>query len=106
MTGTFLAFAASTIEAATSPLCGMTTSTSTPCVRRVSACCLCTRSSPLADWTRHSAAPPRAQRAPARQEQVAVALPALLLERVHREADADRPLLRAAIIGLLPRLLD
>src|SRR4051812_39122007 len=41
--------------AATSPLCGMTTSTSTPCVRRFSDCCTCALSSQLADCTSTSA---------------------------------------------------
>src|SRR3954463_9864638 len=51
MTGTHCLFAFSTIEAATTPLCGATISTSTPCVNMLSACLICTSSEPLATCT-------------------------------------------------------
>src|SRR5581483_350887 len=55
MTGTPLRCAASTIDAAMSPLCGATISTSTPLVNMLSACSVWTASSPFATWTSSTA---------------------------------------------------
>src|SRR5918911_1793077 len=55
MTGTHCLCAASTMDLATTPLCGATIRTSTPCVSMLSACFVCTASSPLATSTDKSA---------------------------------------------------
>ena len=55
MTGTPCLCAASTMEAAISPLCGAMISTSIPCVNMFSACLICSLSFPLATCTFSSA---------------------------------------------------
>src|ERR1051325_1027377 len=55
MTGTPFRCAASTMEAAISPLCGATRRTSTPLVSMLSACLVCTASSPFATCTSSTA---------------------------------------------------
>ncbi len=73
----------STAFAMAAPLCGTITSTSTPRLISAWTSLICRVSSLLADWTKTSA--PSSLRA--RHKHIAISLPALLFQRVHRKAD-------------------